>query len=132
MRCPGDTVSQLLYRTGLPLAFCAAMILTLPACGGPQEVWQPDTLVEETPLEATHFSESVTAGKLTLTATRKVSSKETPIERLTLVYSDMWTDFDWDSFGLTFFSILGGILSIGLYFIVAYVIYDPNKNDKKK
>ncbi|MCA8915912.1 MAG: hypothetical protein KDB90_10915 [Planctomycetes bacterium] len=126
-------MSRLLYKTGLPLAFCAALILTLPACsGGPEEIWQPEALVEETPVEAMHFNESVSSGKLTLTASQKVVARETPIERLTLLYTDSHIEFDWESFGFTFFAILGGIVSVGLYFVVAYVLYDPNKDDKNK
>lgn len=124
-------MSRLLYRTGLPLAFCAAMILTLPACAGPEEVWKPDTLVENTPLEGPHFAESTTAGKLDLVATQKVKSRRTPVERKTLVYTDSWIDFDWDNFGVAVFSIVGGILSIGLYFVLGYFVYNKNKNDKK-
>jgi hypothetical protein len=129
MSFPGDNVSRILQKTGLPLALCAALILTLPACGGPEEIWEPETLIEETAVEPIRFSENVTAGKLTLTATQKVSARETPVERLTLVHTDQWTDFDWDTFGLTFFAILGGIVSIGLYFLVAFVVLDPNEDE---
>ena len=125
-------MSRLIYRTGLPLAFFAAMILTLPACsGGAEELWQTETIVEEKPLEAPRFRETFAAGKLTLTATQKVSARKTPVERLYMVYTDTWSDFDWDSFGLTFFAILGGVLSIGLYFLVAFVLVDPPTDENK-
>jgi len=124
-------VSRTLYKTGLPLALMAALILTLPACGGgPEEIWQPEVLVEEQPLEDVRFKETFTAGKMSLTATRRVRAKETPIERLHLHYTETWSDFDWDSFGLVFWSVLGGIVSVGLYFLFAFVVFDTTDDDE--
>jgi hypothetical protein len=115
----------------LPLALLAALILTLPACsGGAEEIWQPEVLLEEQPLEDVRFRESLTAGKLTLTATRKVRATETPIERLYLHHTETWSDFDWDSFGLVFWSVLGGIISVGLYFLFAFVVFDTTDDDE--
>lgn len=119
-----------LRRFGLPLALCAALILTLPGCGGgAEEMWTADTLVDEQPLEPVKFEESFAAGRLQLTITQKVRAKETPIERLTLVHNETYADFDWDEFGLVFFSILGGIISIGLTFVLAFVVYAPDDDE---
>ena len=120
-----------LQRIGLPLALCAALVLVLPGCGGgAEELWSPGTQVEEVPLEPVAFNGTVAAGRLQLTITQKVRARETPIERLTLRHTESYSDFDWDGFGLVFFSILGGIASIGLYFIFAFAVFpEDDEND---
>ncbi|MCB9934221.1 MAG: hypothetical protein H6840_00885 [Planctomycetes bacterium] len=126
-------MSRTLQKTGLPLALLAAFVLCLPACsGGPEEIWQPETLVQEQPLEGAKFTETLAAGKLVLTATRKVRATETPVERLYLHHTETWSDFDWDSFGLVFWSVLGGIVSVGLYFLFAFVVFDTTKDEENK
>jgi hypothetical protein len=120
---------MLIQRIGLPLALFAALILA-GCSGGPTEVWTADTLVEEQPLEPVKFEENVAAGRLQLTVTQKVRARETPIERLTLLHEESYAEFDWDDAGLVFFSILGGIVSVGLYFLFAFVVYNPD--DEKK
>jgi hypothetical protein len=119
---------MLIQRIGLPLALLAAFMLA-GCSGGPEEIWTPDTLVEEQPLEPVKFEETVAAGRLQLTVTQKVRAKETPIERLSLQYEESYADFDWDDAGLVFFSILGGIVSVGLYFLFAFVIYNPDNEE---
>lgn len=124
-------MSQRLTNLGLPLAFCAALILTLPACSSSEfKRWDPEVIVDEEPVDEAKFIETVTAGKLTLTATRTFRTRETPIERLTLVHEETYSDMDWDNFGLTFFAILGGIVSVGLYFIFAFVVFDETKENE--
>jgi hypothetical protein len=113
-----------LQRIGLPLALCAALVLALPGCGGgAEEHWISDTIVEQQALEPIKFDENVAAGRLQITITQKVRARETPVERLSLVHTETYSDFDWDGFGLVFFSILGGIASIGLYFVFAFVVF---------
>jgi hypothetical protein len=119
-----------LQRIGLPLALCAALVLVLPGCGGgAEELWAADTIVEEQALEPMKFSETVAAGRLQITITQKVHARETPIERLSLVHTETYSDFDWDGFGLVFFSILGGIASIGLYFVFAFAVFPDNDDE---
>lgn len=123
-------MSRKLYSLGMVLAFCAAMLLTLPGCGSSQvEKWTPVTLVEDQPLEAPKFSESVSAGQLTLTATQKVRETKTPIERLSVLHEEVDFEFDWDHFGVVIFSILGGIASVGLYFLFGYVVVNKTKKN---
>lgn len=123
----GENVTKTIRKVGLPLAFMASMILTLSGCGGgPERYWQPETLVEEEALEPVKYTETVNAGKLTLTVTQKTQVRETPIERQYLLFEESYADFDLDDAGLVFFSVLGGILSIGLYFLVAFVLIDED------
>jgi hypothetical protein len=119
----------MLQRIGLPLALCAVLVLVLPGCGGTEEMWTADTIVEEQALEPMKFSDSVAAGRLQITITQKVHARETPIERLSLVHTEAYSDFDWDGFGLVFFSILGGIASIGLYFVFAFAVFPDNDDE---
>jgi len=124
-------VSRRVFNLGLLLSLCAALILTLPACSGSQmEQWDAEVLSEVQPLEPPKFKEEVTAGKLTLTATQKVRARETPIERLTILHEESYSDIDWDNVGLVVFSILGGIVSIGLYFVFGFVVF--KKSDKNE
>lgn len=123
----GDDVTKSIRKIGLPLALCAAMILTLPACaGGPDEYWQREQLVEEEALEEVKYTESTRQGSLTLKVTQKTRVTETPGERKYLYFEDTYADFDWDDAGLVFFSILGGIISVGLYFLIAFVVIDTD------
>ncbi|MBZ0134923.1 MAG: hypothetical protein K8I27_00955 [Planctomycetes bacterium] len=119
-----------LLRIGLPFALYACAILTLPSCSSVDEVWEPEALVEETHLGPMHFKETAAPGKLNLTVTQKTRTRETPMERLVLVHEETFADFDWDSFGLVFWSVLGGIASVGLYFLFAFVIFDTTDNEK--
>jgi hypothetical protein len=124
-------VTKTIRKIGMPLAMMAAMILTLPACGGgPEEYWQREQLVEEETLESVKYTETVSAGKLKLKVTQKTQVRETPVERKFLLYEETYADFDWDDAGLVFFSILGGIISVGLYFLVAFVVIDPSDDEK--
>jgi hypothetical protein len=107
------------------------MVITLPACGGTQEIWQAEVIVDETPLEPMRFRESAAQGSLTLTGTRKTHTRETPVERLTLLHSETYADFDWDSFGLVFWSVAGGLVTIGLYILFAFVIFDFHGDDEE-
>ena len=77
------------------------------------------------------FQETPGPGKVKLTVTQETQTRETPIERLTLVHEESYADFDWDSFGLVFWSVVGGIASIGLYFLFAFVIFDPSDDENK-
>jgi hypothetical protein len=121
----------MLQRIGLPLAMCAALVLVLPGCGGgAEEMWTSEMQVEEQALEPIRFEETVAAGRLQLTITQKVRAKETPIERLSLHHTETYSDFDWDGFGLVFFSILGGIASIGLYFVFAFVVFPGDDEEE--
>ena len=129
--CYHARVHKRLIRIGLPLALYACAVLTLPACGGTQEVWQPETQVEETPLGPMKFQETPAPGRVKLTVTRETRTRETPAERLTLVHEETSADFDWDSFGLVFWSVLGGIASVGLYFLFAFVIFDSTDDDEE-
>ena len=127
----GGCVSQRMFKLGLTLALLAAVVLTLPACGiSDSERWDAEVLVEEQPLEELKFAESFTAGKLTLTVTQKTRTRETPVERLTIVHEETYMEFDFDNFGLVFFSILGGVISVGLYFVFAFVVFDTTKDDE--
>ena len=116
-------MSRRVFNLGLLLSLCAALILTLPACSGSQmEQWDAEVLSEVQPLEPPKFKEEVTAGKLTLTATQKVRARETPIERLTILHEESYSDIDWDNVGLVVFSILGGIVSIAFWSMVAVAL----------
>ena len=124
-------MSERSFKLGLLLSFCAAMILTLPACAGSQtEQWNAEVLTEVQPLEPAKFKEDMTGGKLTLTMTQKVRAQETPVERLTILHEDSYSDIDWDNVGLVFFSVLGGLVSIGLYFLFGFVVFKkPNDEE---
>lgn len=120
-----------LLRIGVPLALYACAVLTLPSCSSVDEVWEPEPQVEVTRLEPMRFKETAAPGKVALTVTQKTRTRETPMERLVLVHEETFADFDWDSFGLVFWSVLGGIASVGLYFLFAFVIFDTTDDEKK-
>lgn len=119
-----------LLRIGLPLALYACAVLTLPSCGGTEEIWEPEIVAEETPLGPMRFQETPAPGQVKLTVTQETRTLETPVERLTLLHEETYGDIDWDSFGLVFWSVLGGIASIGLYFLFAFVIFDETDNEE--
>lgn len=119
-----------LLRLGLPFALYACLVLTLPACSGTEEIWEPQVEVEETPLGPMRFQETPGPGTVRLTATQETRTRETPVQRLIILHEETYADFDWDSFGLVFWSVLGGIATVGLYFLFAFVILDPPDEDK--
>ena len=125
-------VKNKILRIGMYPAFMAAMILTLPSCGsGPEEYWQQEQLVEEEVLEDVRYDETLSQGKLNLRVTQKTRVEETPVERKYLLFEESYSDFDWDQAGLVFFSILGGIISIGLYFLFAFYVFDETDEENK-
>lgn len=125
-------MTKKLRTLGMPLAFIAAMILTLPACGsGPEAYWQREQLVEEEATEPVRYTESVRNGKLNLKVTQETQVRETPVERKYLLFEETYADFNWDDAGLVFFSILGGIVSVGLYFLFAFLVIDPPDDEEK-
>jgi photosystem II stability/assembly factor-like uncharacterized protein len=108
-------------RPAIALALLACCVLCAGCSSGPTEIWQPEQRVQVEELEPAAYSETRTAGKLTLQVRQKVRVTETPSEHLLLYYEETYSEFDWDSFGLVFFSILGGVVTIGL--TVVLVIY---------
>jgi hypothetical protein len=111
------------------LALYSALVLTLPACGGVEEIWVPETVVEEEPVEPVRSTETKAGAHTQLTLTRKVRARETAVERLHLRHTESSSDMSFDNFGLVFFSVLGGILTVGLYFAVAFLLVPADEDE---
>jgi hypothetical protein len=119
----------MLTRIGVIPALLACTILCGSCSGGPEEMWNPEVRVETEELAPAAYTEARTAGKLTLRLSQKVRITETPSERLHLLHTETYSVFDLDEFSLVFFSVLGAIVTVGLYVLFALYLYNPDDEE---
>lgn len=102
-----------------------ALGLVLAGCGGISitEEWVPEVEVREEPAGQPRFVAATEGDRLVVTATQDITVVERPVERLTKHFEQTQAAFTWDEAGLVFFSILGAILSAGLY-ALGYYLWD--------
>jgi hypothetical protein len=119
----------MLTRVGIVPALFACAILCASCSGGPDEIWNPEVRIEVEELAPPTYAETRTAGKLTLRLSQKVRVTETPSERLHLLHTETYSVFDLDEFSLIFFSVLGAIVTVGLYVLFALYLYNPDDEE---
>lgn len=111
-----------------------ALMACLSLCGGcglsTSQVWLAETRTEVAALDEPRFIESREAGMLTLRCEQEVEVSVTPSERLYLVHKQTYSTWDWDRAGLVFFTVVGAVVSIGLYVVFALYIYNPDSDDE--
>lgn len=87
--------------------------LVLTGCGVSQtERWDTDFEYEETPAAPEEVDVRAEGGELVVTISQEMHVKKAPVERLTIMYEETFSEIDWDEVGFTTFGILGGILIV--------------------
>ena len=119
----------MLTRLGVVPAILSCLVLCVGCGSGPQEEWTPEMRVDVESLSAPAYTETRTAGRLTLRISERVRITETPSERLHLLYTETYSTVDLDEFSLIFFSVLGAVVTVGLYILVAFYLYNPGDDE---
>lgn len=116
------------------LSVTSALLSCVVLCAGcgtsTSQVWLAETHVEVAPLEEPQFRENREAGMLVLRSEQEAAVITTPSERLYLVHKQTYSTWEWDRAGLIFFSVLGAVVTIGLYVLYALYIYNPESDDE--
>ncbi len=112
-------------------ALLACGVLSIGCASSSTDIWQRQDRVEITPLAAPAYTEDRSLGHLHVTASEQVQVAVTPSERLYVKHEDTEFAFDWDSFGLVFFGILGSVVSLGLTVFLVFFAVDSNDDEKK-
>lgn len=108
---------------GMWLALLA--MLSLPACGtSATERWVREPLAEEIPEGPRRYSTRVETGRLELTANQETLVRKGSVDRLYIDYEETYSDTTIEQVGLVIASVIGGIVSVGLYFLVWFVFVD--------
>ncbi|MCC6463963.1 MAG: hypothetical protein IT463_01335 [Planctomycetes bacterium] len=112
-------------RLAVALALPLALGLVLAGCGGISitEEWVPEQEVREEPAAPPRYTAAMEGDRLVITATQDIAVIERPVERLTKHFEQTEVAFTWDEAGLVFFSVLGAIISGGLY-ALGYYLWD--------
>lgn len=75
------------------------------------------------------YTEDRRLGHLNVTVREQVQVTTTPSERLYVMHEDTEFAFDWDSFGLVFFGILGSVVSLGITVFLVFFAVDSNDDE---
>ncbi|MHC4841881.1 MAG: hypothetical protein ACYTDT_13165 [Planctomycetota bacterium] len=87
--------------------------VTVTGCGISQtERWDPDFELEETPAAPEIVETSIESGRLSIGISQEVTVRKTPVERLTMMYEETYSEIDWDGVGGVVFAVLGGIIVV--------------------
>lgn len=113
----------------LPALF--ACLLLCAGCGSSvKEIWQPEERVQIESLGGPAWAEERALGSVTLSLHEPARVTTTPSERLYLHHEEKYFSMGWDNFGLVFFGILGSVLSVGLYFLFAFAVFDTAEDEE--
>ncbi|MBK8205490.1 MAG: hypothetical protein IPK87_01730 [Planctomycetes bacterium] len=118
-------------RLGVIPALLACSVLCVGCASSSTEIWQQQDRVDIKTLAAPTYSEDRRLGNLTVTVQEQVQVTTTPSERLYLMHENTEFAFDWDSFGLVFFGILGSVVSLGITVFLVFFAVDSNDDENE-
>lgn len=110
-------------KFGIWLALVAMLLVA--GCGTSEtKRWVREPLIEEVAEGPRRYEARTETGRLEVTVTQRTLTREGAVDRLYIDFESTYADTTVEQVGFVIASILGGIISVGLYFLVWFLYVD--------